>query len=170
MAKKKVTTEPVAELEELKVETKGKSKMANNTSDSIVELDMDLDSYADYEALPAGPFPAECILGEKRISDNGNEYFYLQFLIHPDDFPADYDRENAPEGARLTWACTSVPTAKNRRAITAAKNLLRALGMPTNVNTINAGEFEGKKCKVIINKGEYNGSPNNQIQSLEALD
>jgi hypothetical protein len=101
------------------------------SEDSILELDMNLEDYADYEPLPPGNYPAEIRSAEMRISDKGNEYYYVGLVIHPDDFPADYDVANAPEGANLVHARLQKPTADNRRSITAIKNWYKALNLKT---------------------------------------
>lgn len=147
--------------------TKGTKQMADA---SIVELDMNLEDYDDFEPLPAGEYPATVTLAEKRTSDKGNDYYYLTFQIHPDDYPADYSLDNAPEGTNLTWARTQVPSPNNRRSITNVKNLMRALGLKLNSSIINPGDWEGKRAKLVINKGNFNGMPNNSIVSVEAID
>jgi len=167
MPRKKSVTE-VVEKSEVVEEQPKEMKMAQD--DSILELDMNLEDYADFEPLPKGPYPATCVQAERRTSDKGNDYYYTVWTIHPDDYPADYARENNPEGTRLNYSRVQVPDAKNRRSITAVKNLLRAIGISTKTNVINCGEWEGKKAKLIVDVGEFNGMPNNQIASIEALD
>jgi signal recognition particle subunit SEC65 len=146
------------------------SKETKMSNENILELDMSLESFEDFEPLPASEYPAEVRSAEKRISDKGNEYYYVVFNIHPDDFPADYAVENAPEGMNLVFARLQVPTAANRRSITAIKNWYRALGLSLSTNVINPGEWEGKRAKLVVDKSEYNGETRNGIKSVEALD
>lgn len=157
----KKTTEAV---EETKVK---ETKMAN---ENILELDMNLEAFEDFEPLPSGEYPAELRSAELRISDKGNEYYYLVFNIHPDDFPADYAVENAPEGMNLVYARIQKPDPKNRRSITAVKNLYRALGMDLKTSTINPGDWEGRRAKLVVDRSEYQGEIRNGIKSIEALD
>lgn len=168
---KKSYVEPVDELEIETRPEKKVTKMASNTStDSILELDMNLEDFGDYQPLPKSAYPAEVVQAELRMSDKGNEYYYVVFNIHPDDYPADYAVENAPEGARLTYARMQKPTPKNLRSITAVKNFYRALGLNMKTSKINPGDWEGKKAKLVLDVGEYNGSPVNNIVAIEALD
>lgn len=154
------STEPVEQ-------TKGKTHMSE---DSIVELDLNLDDYDDFEPLPGGAYPATVTLSEMRTSDKGNDYYYMTFQIHPDDYPADYAVENAPEGTNLTYARVQKPDPRNRRSITNVKNLMRALGVPLKTSVINPGEWEGRKAKLVIKKDNFNGMPNNSIVSVESID
>lgn len=159
---KKSTTKPTSET---KMET---TRMSDNSS--ILELDMNLADYEDFEPLPAREYPAEIIGAERKISDKGNEYYQVQFNIHPEDFPVDYDPANAPEGAKFYYNRLSVPDPKNRRSITAMKKFLTAIGISLKTSVINPGEWEGKKCKVVLRISEWNGEPRNEIQAVEALD
>jgi len=150
-------------------ETATKERNVSN-NENILELDMDLEEFDDFEPLPAGEYPAEVRSAEKRISDKGNEYYYMVLNIHPDDFPADYAIENAPEGMNLIYARLQVPTAANRRSITAVKKFYRAIGLTLKTSIINPGEWEGKKTKVLLGRSEYNGEDRNDVKGLEALD
>lgn len=151
-------------------EKRPQSKEKTMSDHSILDLDMNLDQYEDFEALPAGSYPATITQAELRISDKGNEFFYVVFTVHPDDYPADYAVENAPEGTKLTYARMQKPDSKNRRSITAVKKFMNNLGMSLATSTINPGEWEGKKAKLTLKRGEFNGSPTNEIVAIEALD
>jgi hypothetical protein len=146
------------------------SSKRGRDDDTIVSLDMNLDDYEDFEPLPNGGYPFTVLKAELRTSDKGNEYYYQTLQIHPDDFPPDYARENAPDGLNLNYSRLQKPTASNRRSITAVKNYMRAIGVPTNVSTIDPAVWEGKTGKVFIKKGTYNGEPTNEIKSIESLD
>lgn len=173
MAKKTTTTKSKPSTTEVVEETKPVATEKRNTNmseESIVELDMNLADYDDFEPLPAGEYPATVTLSEMRTSDKGNDYYYLTFQVHPDDYPADYPVENAPEGTNLVYARVQKPDPRNRRSITNVKNLMRALGCDIKVSVINPGEWEGKKAKLVLKKDNFNGMPNNSIVSIEALD
>lgn len=169
--KPKAATEPVADevAKPLTKQAARKERMATEKN-TILELDMNLEDYEDFEPIPDGGYPATVHLSEMRTSDKGNDYYYVVFQIHPDDFPADYAVENAPEGLRLVYARVQKPDPRNRRSITGVKNFMRALGMPLRTSVINPGEWEGKKAKLLVGKQEWNGEVVNTIKSVEALD
>jgi hypothetical protein len=139
-------------------------------NDSIVMLDMNLEDYADFEPLPEGSYPAEIVEAKLAISDKGNEYFAIALSIHPDDYPVDYDPANAPEGTKMYYNRIQKPTADNRRSITALKNLYRAMNFKMKTNTINPGEWEGKRVLALVKMGEYNGERRPEIRSIESLE
>jgi hypothetical protein len=139
-------------------------------SSTILELDMNLEDMEDFELLPDGNYPAEISQAEMRTSPKGNDYYYIIFNIHPDDFPPDYAVENAPEGIKLVYARIQKPDAGNRRSITAVKNFMRALGMSLKTSTINPGDWEGKKASLKVGHQEWNGDEINTIMGVEALD
>lgn len=161
------------ETETVKKEAKGSVPKAGKSSSgdsSIVELDMNLDEYEDFEPLPAGGYPFSVTKAEMRTSDKGNDYYYCTLQIHPDDYPPDYDPSNAPEGLNLVHARMQKPDPKNRRSITAVRNFMGAIGLSTKTPRINPAEWEGKQGKVVIKIGKFNGEPINEIVSIEALD
>lgn len=171
MAKKaKVSTTPVEEVNEPLTPHATKKEHSMTEKNGILELDMNLEDYDDFEPLPNGEYPATVTLAEMRTSDKGNDYYYLTFQVHPDDFPVDYAVENAPEGLNLVYARVQKPDPRNRRSITGVKNLLRALGMPLKSSVVNPGEWEGKKAKLLLGKQEWNGEIINNIKGVEALD
>lgn len=161
MAKKsQPATEPVT--------TKKESKMSEKNG--ILELDMNLEDYEDFEPLPDASYPGTITLAEMRTSDKGNDYYYVTFQVHPDDYPADYSVDNAPEGINLVYARVQKPDPRNRRSITGVKNFLRAIGADLKSSTINPGEWEGKKAKLKLGHQNWNGLDINTIDAVEALD
>lgn len=138
--------------------------------DSVIELDQNLDAFEDYEILPKASYPGTCVLAEIRMSDAGNEYYYTNWTIDPSDYPADYDVENAPEGTTLNYSRVQVPSASDRRSITAVKKLLRAIGIDLKTKTIDCSEWVGKKANLVVGHNKYNGETRNAILSIESLD
>lgn len=143
---------------------------AMSDNENILDLDMNLEDFDDFEPLPAGPYPATVTEAQLKMSDKGNEYYYVVFQVHPDDYPADYAVENAPEGTNLVYARVQKPTAKDRRSITAVKKLYRALGLSLKTATVNPGDWEGKKAKVVVKNSKWNGEPRAEIESVETID
>lgn len=163
---KKTTTKPVEE------PTPKPTKERNMASENIniIELDQNLEDFEDFEPLPARDYVAELRKAETRISEKGNEYFYVTFNIHPEDFPADYDVANAPEGLNLIYSRLMAVNPQDRRSVTAMKKFYKALGMSLKTPTIDCSTWEGKKAKLIVGREEYNGELRNAIKSIEAID
>lgn len=137
---------------------------------TIVDLEMNLEDYDDFEILPDGQYPATCTLAELRVSDKGNEYYYTTWKINANDYPPDYARENNPEGTNLNFSRLQKVSAGNRRSITAMKNFYRAIGLKLATSKINPGDWEGRRAKLNVGHGEFGGEMRNQVDSIEALD
>lgn len=137
---------------------------------NILELDMNLEDFEDFEPLPPGNYPAEVRSAEMRISEKGNEYYYCTIIINPNDFPADYDVANAPDGLILVYARMQKPDANNRRSITQIKNWYRALGLKMKTNIIDPETWVGHKLMVNLGLSEFQGEVRNDIRSVEKLD
>lgn len=165
MAKK---AEQVVNLDEVEAARK-EQRMANNDS-TILELEFNLEDMDDFEPLPDGEYLATVTLAEMRTSDKGNDYYYVTFQIDPNEFPADYAVENAPEGMNLTYARVQKPTPSNRRSITGVKRLMRALGLPLNTSVIDPSLWENRQAKLRLKKQDWNGEQINNIVSVEAVD
>ncbi len=138
--------------------------------ESIVELDSNLESYDDYQILPKGNYEGECTLAEKRVSDNGNEYYYTNWTIPVDSYPADYDVENAPEGTILNYSRISVPTSSDRRSITNVKRLMKAMGLDLKTKVIDPSTWVGKHAKLVVGHSTYQGEKRAAIDKIESLD
>lgn len=143
------------------------TKMSEGT---FIDLDMNLEDYEDFETLPKGEYPGECTTAEVRTSDKGNQFFYTLWKIDPSDYPADYDVSNNPDGTVLNFSRLSVPSAQNRRAVTAVKKFYKALGLDLKTNTINPEDWVGKKAKLVVGAEKYNGEDRNNISAVENID
>lgn len=137
---------------------------------TIIELDMNLEDFEDFEPLSKGEYPGECTAAEVRTSDKGNQYFYTMWKIDPSDYPADYDVANNPDGTILNYSRLAVPSASNRRAVTAVKKFYAALGLKLKTNTIDPQEWVGKKAKLVVGAEPYNGENRNNITAIENLE
>lgn len=146
------------------------TKMASSENINIIELEQNLEDYDDFEPLPARDYEAEIRKAESRISDKGNEYYYVTWNIHPDAFPADYDVANAPEGLNLIYARLMAINPQDRRSVTAMKKFYKAIGMSLKTAVIDPSTWEGKKAKLVVGRSEYNGELRNEIKAIEAID
>lgn len=138
--------------------------------ESIIELDQNLDAYDDFELLPKGAYPMECVLAEKRVSDSGNEYYYTNWVISPDDYPDDYDKDNAPEGTTLNYSRVQAPKPNDRRSITNVKKLMRAMGLDLKTKVIDPEAWIGKRAKGIVGVQTFNGERRNGLERIESLE
>lgn len=166
MAKKAKTTEDVVE-----TTTKPQQERNRTMADiNVMELDQNLEDFEDFEPLPAGGYEGEIRKAELKLADSGTEYYKIQYRIDPDNFPADYDRENAPDGMNLIYGRLFKIDPNDRRSVTAMKKFYKAHGMSLKSSKIDPGTWEGAKTKLVIGVSEWNGEMRNEIKGLEALD
>ena len=136
----------------------------------ITELDRNLEDFEDFVPLPAGNYKAVIAEVEKRLSEKGNEFYYIVLEIPTEEYPADYDVENNPEGTKMVYSRIQALDASNRRSITAMKKFYRALGLPLTTATIDHNEWEGKEVKLNLKMGTWQGEKRPEIEAIESLD
>ena len=134
---------------------------------SIIDLGMDLDQMEEYEALPDGPYKAEIRDVEVRHSEKVPDgYYYMQLLVPVEEFPADYDAGNAPEGLSIIHARMKVPSQADRRSVAPFKTFLKAIGIKASGSKFDPQDWVGKQVQVLLKKSDYNGSPVNNVEAL----
>lgn len=136
----------------------------------ITELDRNLEEFEDFEPLPAGNYKAIIAEVEKKMSDKGNEYYYITLEIPTDEYPADYDVENNPEGTKLVYSRLQALDTSNRRSVTAMKKFFRALGLPLATTTIDHNTWEGMPVKLNLKMGVWQGEKRPEIEAIETVD
>lgn len=136
---------------------------------NMITLAADINEMEEYVPLPSGPYVGEIRDVEVRYSEKQpNGYFYITLRIDPDEFPADYDHENAPDGALVSFARVSVPDPNNRRSVRPFKALLTALGLEKG-SKFDTGDWIGKEVQVMLSEREYQGVPVNNVEGLNPV-
>lgn len=131
---------------------------------NIIELGQDLDQMEEFEALPAGTYTAQLQDVEIRHSEKiPNGYLYIQLIVPTEEFPADYDVGNAPEGLVVTYANVKLPDMNNRRTVAPYKKLLEAVGVKAKGTKFDPNDWIGKDVQVNLTRSEYQGSPVNNV-------
>ncbi len=137
------------------------------TMSSIIELNQDISEMEEYEPLPDGPYPATIRDVEVKTNEkNPNGYFVITLLVEPENFPADYDPENSPQGVPLTYARVQVPDPKNRRTVKPFKNLLRSLDQTEGGTSFDTDDWTGQEILVMVSTNEYLGTLVNNVDSV----
>ncbi len=134
---------------------------------SLIELSLDLGEMQEYEALPDGPYNAEVRDVETKVSEKiPTGYFVLSLMVPVEEFPADYDATNAPEGVPLTYARVKIPTAEDRRSVKPFKTLLSAMGIEATGTSFDPQDWVGKQVQVLLKADEYQGVATNQVEAI----
>lgn len=139
----------------------------------ILELDQNLEDYEEPELLPPGYYLGEIQGVEVRQNQAGTgKYFATKFVVPPEQFPADYDVDNWPEGCPLFYNLVRVPRAGDRRSLSNLKKFMQKIGLSTSTNRIDPNEWIGQRAKLKVVHNEYQGITREQIapNGIEAAD
>lgn len=135
----------------------------------LIKLAQNLEDMEEFQPLPAGPYRAEIREAEVKVSEGvPNGYLYLKLRVDPSDFPADYDVENAPEGATLTYAQIKIPDG-DRRKVKPFKNFMKAIGLEGAGTSFNVSDWIGKEVQVLVTVNRYQGNEVNNVDSISPL-
>jgi hypothetical protein len=134
---------------------------------SVIQLSQDLSQMEEYQPLPAGPYVAEVRDVEIGYSEKlPNGYFKIALLVPVENFPADYDVGNAPQGVPITYARVQVPDPNNRRTVGPFKNWLRAVGGELAGTEVDPQDWIGKEVQVVLSVNMYQGAPVNNVEMV----
>ena len=134
--------------------------------ESILTFSEDISTAEAPDPLPIGMYPASIHSIEVKTSSNsGNKYFDVRFRVRPDDFPADFPLENAPDGALIPYRRVVVEdTPRHRHNV---RLFCEACGVAAS-KQINVNEFLGAEVQLDIVHDEYNGVTREDVKSVSA--
>lgn len=134
--------------------------------ETIIEFSEDVSEAEAPKALPANPYPAEITGAEIGISQNsGNPRAKVDFLIRPEDFPADYeDAESFPDGKIVSFY---VGTADNMATRFRIRQFLDAIGAPGGTK-VNVEDWIGRKASIDCEPDEYEGIERERIKRVNS--
>jgi hypothetical protein len=141
--------------------------MAQEEPLSIVELDENLDEAEKPPELPNGNYQAEVEDVQEAVSAQGNAYYPVRFRIPPEAIPPDY-AEFFDEGAVLSYYRILKPNGRDRRILWNLKQFMKALGLPTNITTLDPSEWIGRPATVVLKQSAYQGEMRAGIVAVEA--
>lgn len=132
---------------------------------SIVEFSEDISEAEAPEPLPAGEYPATIRGAEIKISQRGTKYAAVTFVVSPDEFPADYPVENAPDGKVIVYRRCSMED--NPQARYMLKQFCESIGA-TASKRIDVNEWMGLNAMIQVENEEYEGVMREQIARVNA--
>lgn len=125
---------------------------------SILDLGVDIADAPAPEILPAGDYTAEIRAATPKMSAAGNHYVAAQFYISPEEFPADYDIAESPDGVILTYNRVPWPQDKNdKRGIYRLRKFMEAVGAPFQGSKVDLDKWVGLKAVITVKHGTYEG-------------
>lgn len=133
---------------------------------SILEYSQDIASAEAPPPLPAGTYPATIeAVAQKTSQTSGNEYLGLTLNISSDDYPADFDPENYPDGVKLSY--NRLVVEDTARARYNMRKFCEAIGAKMG-KQVDPNDWLGMTCKVNITQDTYEGETRAQIKSISA--
>jgi hypothetical protein len=133
-------------------------------SGTILQFSEDITNAPPPIPLPVGPYPAEIIGAQKRVSANGNEYASFMMRINAESYPADYT-DGDPDGTTLAYNRLQIddnPTTRHRWRV-----FMEKVGGPMG-RQIDLNALIGLTCTVEITHQEYEGEMRAQIARILA--
>ena len=140
------------------------SSGAADDSLDVIELDQNLDDYPEPELLPPGIYEAELqAVSEKTNQKGTGKYYAIEFVIPPENFPADYDVDNWPEGLKLFYNLLRVPTSGDRRSVANIRKFIEKIGLAVDTPRIDPNEWIGRHARLRVEHGTWEGNKREQI-------
>lgn len=133
---------------------------------SIIEYSEDIADVEQPEPLPMGDYPITIRAAEAKESVNtGNKYAAVSCYISPDDFPADYPAENAPDGKTIIFRRVSLEDTPQARF--GMRRFCEAIGAPMS-SRIDINDWVGLEATAVVDVSEYEGLLREEIKRIEA--
>ncbi len=133
---------------------------ANPTTDddeipSIMEYSEDIAGAEAPPALPVRDYEATIRKAEVRIGQaSGNRYVAVHFHIPTEDYPADFDTENAPDGTTIIYR--RVPFEDNAQSRFRMRQFCEAIEAPMS-RSVDVNDWIGLSGKVSVVHERYEG-------------
>lgn len=132
---------------------------------SVFEYTNDISKAEAPPPLPARSYVGSVTGAVAKYNKNGGKYASVEFTISPDQFPPDFAAVQS-DAVKLRYNFVPLDdTAQSRYRL---KKFCEAIRAPVS-RRVDLNDFMGKSASVVITAGEYNGEPQAQIKSVEAL-
>lgn len=139
--------------------------MSEENTVSIIEFSEDISTAEAPLPLPVGEYIATIEAVETRESAKGNLMIPVTFRISPDDYPADYNAENNPDGVTLRYfRLMAEETPRNKYNL---RKFCEAIGAKMG-KRIDPSEWLGLTAKLKIRHEKYEGEDRASIESITA--
>jgi len=121
---------------------------------SILSFSEDIADAEAPEPLPVGEYVGQIIATEVRMSQRDTKYVAVTFSIAPDEYPADYDMANAPDGKQVVYRRVSAED--DRQSRFRMRQFCEAIGAAMS-KQINPQDWLGLEARLTIEHDEYEG-------------
>lgn len=143
--------------------------MADEEGLGIIELEQNLADVEKPLELPAGLYVGEIQDVQLGISQKGNKYFNVKFVVPTEEISADL-HDQFEDGAALYYNRVIVPDGKDRRALFNLRKFLEAIGIDTATTSIDPNEWMGCRARLKVTQETWQGETRAQIKSVESAE
>ena len=133
--------------------------------DSIIEFSENIADAEAPEPLPEREYVASIESVTREKSQKGAAYAAVNFHIAEEDYPADYDINNAPGGKKIRHMIMLTDDAPTRHRL---RKFSEAIGAPM-AKRIDLSQWVGLQAKVTIKHGTYEGVKREKISKVEMV-
>jgi hypothetical protein len=149
------------------------SKKTNAALNEVVDENEDLSTILDFsediadaeapDPLPEREYKALITKSESRLSAKGRRMAAVTFTIPPEEYPADYPLENAPEGKQVTHYIMADDNPQDRYRM---KKFCETIGAPM-ARSLNVGSWLGLEASIQIKHEEYEGVKRERVAKVD---
>lgn len=133
--------------------------------DSIIEFSENISEAEAPEPLPEREYVASIESVTREKSQKGSQYAAVTFHINEEDYPADYDTNNAPGGKKIRHMIMLTDDAPTRHRL---RKFSEAIGAPM-AKRIDLSQWVGLQAKVTIKHDTYEGVKREKISKVEMV-
>lgn len=140
--------------------------MVDNELGSVIEYQDDLAEAEAPSALPPGDYPGQISNVTIAHSNNsGRLQAKVDFLIKPEDYPADYEDADAyPDGKTVS---TYIPAEQDKASRWRMRQFCEAIGAKLSAK-LDVTDWIGKTATLKITNEEYQGINRERLNSVQA--
>ncbi len=136
----------------------------DNDDTSIIEFSEDISTAEAPEPLPERDYPFTISGATRKVSTNtGNPFAQVQLRINEEDYPADFDANNAPGGKTISHIIGLTDDAPSRHRL---RKFMEAIGAPMS-KRINLAEWVGLTGKATVSHQTYEGVKRERVAKVE---
>lgn len=143
---------------------KGVSLVDDEDDESIVEYSENIADAEAPEPLPEREYVATITKATVETSANkGTKYYQPVFRINEEDYPADFDVNNAPGGKEIRHIVGATDDGPSRHRL---RKFCEAIGAPMS-KRIRPSEWVGLTAKITIKHDTYEGVKREKISKVQ---
>jgi hypothetical protein len=141
------------------------SLVDDDDTGSIIEFSENIAEAEAPEPLPEREYVASIASCTREQSQKGSVYAAPVFHINEEDYPADYDTNNAPGGKNVRHMIMLTDDAPSRHRL---RKFCEAIGAPMS-KRIDLSTWVGLQAKITIKHDTYEGVTRERIAKVDLL-